>query len=311
MTVAVPDDTLPANIQISVVSTGYARGVRIPWWLKMAIKITLSRMPVPYGLWAKLGVFRHGDVDKKLPNLQGGFSDHFQAYQQYKGGVPGVCLELGPGDSIGHALSGKAAGVSSTCLIDAGDFARKDDTHYRAFYDYLLAQGASFGSVPQAFDRQSILDFTGSTYKTEGLASTRTLPADQTDFSYSTAVFEHIYRDEFQPLMHELYRIHKPGSVSRHWVDLHDHLGGSLNSLRFSPSFWESGWVRKAGFYTNRLRMRDMVEMARIAGFIVEVPRIIRWPSLPIDRRDIHVSLPQGTDDDLNVCTFLMVMQKK
>lgn len=310
MAAAVPDDTLPANIQISVVSEGYARGVRIPWWLKMAIKITLSRMPVPYGLWAKLGVFRHGDVDKKLPNLQGGFSDHFQAYQQHKGSVPGTCLELGPGDSIGHALSGKAVGVSSTCLVDAGDFARKDDAHYRAFYDYLAAQGASFSSAPQGFDRQSILDFTGSLYMTEGLTSVRSLPSDQTDFSYSTAVFEHIYRDEFQPLMHELYRIHKPGSLSRHWVDLHDHLGGSLNSLRFSPAFWESGWVRKAGFYTNRLRMCDMVDMARAAGFTVEVPRIIRWPSLPIDRRDIHVSLPQGTDDDLNVCTFLIVMRK-
>ena len=34
------------------------------WWLKILIKIFLSRLPIKYLSWSKLSIFRHGTMDK-------------------------------------------------------------------------------------------------------------------------------------------------------------------------------------------------------------------------------------------------------
>ena len=36
----------------------------IPWWFKVFAKIILSRVPIGYGFWQSLGLFRHGDMDQ-------------------------------------------------------------------------------------------------------------------------------------------------------------------------------------------------------------------------------------------------------
>ena len=34
------------------------------WWLKILLKIFLSRLPIKYLSWSKLSIFRHGTMDK-------------------------------------------------------------------------------------------------------------------------------------------------------------------------------------------------------------------------------------------------------
>src|SRR5687768_2562453 len=96
---------------ISYVRKGYARGVPVPWVLKMGAKIIFSYIGLSYGFWAKLGIFKHGDLAKNHAGIQESFKDHFSAYKEHNGAGPDYCLELGPGDSVGHALSAKAEGV--------------------------------------------------------------------------------------------------------------------------------------------------------------------------------------------------------
>lgn len=297
--------------EISTVTLDYARGKPIPWRLKMWAKIILALLPVPYSFWSAIGIFRHGDIDQKLGNLHKGFKKHLLAFREQTGKSPKNILELGPGDSIGHALSAKASGADGMWLIDAGDFARKDEDHYRDFYAWLQdEEKISFDQKPEKFDRESVLKYTNSHYDTRGLESLLMMPDDHIDLSFSNAVLEHIHRDEFAATMQELFRTHRSGSLSRHLVDLHDHLGGALNSFRFSPKFWESKIVKGAGFYTNRLTMNEMISMAEDAGFKVTTPKIIKWEALPTPRDKMHASFQSTSEDELNVCTFVMVLEK-
>ena len=36
---------------------------KIPWWLKIVIKIIFSRLPIRYSFWQSIGLFRHGKMD--------------------------------------------------------------------------------------------------------------------------------------------------------------------------------------------------------------------------------------------------------
>ena len=35
-----------------------------PWWVKVAAKIVLGRLPARYSVWQQLGLFRHGQMDR-------------------------------------------------------------------------------------------------------------------------------------------------------------------------------------------------------------------------------------------------------
>lgn len=295
---------------VSVVGRGYARGAPVPWPVKMGLKIALSRLRLPYGLWEKAGIFRHGDLAHDYAGLEKSFNNHFDFYRERSGGAPETCLELGPGDSLGHALAAKAAGVRGMRFVDVGDFASRDPAHYRGFYDYLRAKGAAFDPAPDGFSREEILSYAGGVYGTRGLHSLCEVPDSSVDFSFSHAVLEHVRRDEFAAHMRELYRIHRPGGLSRHWVDLHDHLGGALNSMRFASAFWEGAAVGGAGFYTNRLTMAAMTEMAEQAGFEAEILRVNKWESLPTPHGAMHQDFRGKSEEELNVCTFLVVFRK-
>ena len=75
-------------------------------------------------------------------------------------------------------------------------------------------------------------------------------------------------------MVDELFRILKPNGVCSHRVDLRDCLDGGLNNLRFSEARWEDALFRKSGFYTNRIRFREMVEIFEQAGFKCTLLRV-------------------------------------
>ena len=208
-------------------------------------------------------------------------------------------------------MTAAAVGVKKTWLVDVGDFATRDEDYYRGLFDYVREHQPGFSGVPKDFSRDSVLDFCHAAYRTNGLEGLKEIPDGTVEFALSDAVLEHVRRGEFADTMKELYRATAPGGVHRHWVDLHDHLGGRLNNLRFSRKFWESGMVANSGFYTNRLSITEIVDMARDAGFEVNVPAISKWPAVPTPRAKMHQEFRGRSDDELRVCTFLIVMRKK
>ena len=35
----------------------------LPWWIRIAAKIVLARLPINYRFWKNLGLFEHGDMN--------------------------------------------------------------------------------------------------------------------------------------------------------------------------------------------------------------------------------------------------------
>jgi SAM-dependent methyltransferase len=277
---------------------------RVPWWLKIGLKIILNRLPVPYRFWKKLGLFQHGEMDQGAYSLEVFRSHHalWGAKDRYH------CLELGPGDSVSTALVAHAHGAERTLLVDSGPWASLEVGTYQRVADVLKDKGLA---VPPFASFDAMLDACGASYHAEGLASLRALPEASVDYIFSQAVFEHVRLHEFPATMAELRRILRQDGLMTHRVDLKDHLAKSLNNLRFQERRWEAPLMAESGFYTNRIRMGRMVELMEEAGFDVELAQVDRWPVLPVPRHKLAPPFRDLPEEELKVSGFLMVCRPK
>lgn len=275
-----------------------------PWWLKITFKLLLSKFPLPYAFWARLGVFRHGDM--KLPQraldslsihaATAGILDQQTAAPCFSRAGINV-LELGPGDSVFTAVIAKAMGGNKVWLVDAGAFAVTDISAYQALFAFLRKQGFALTNIQNPKTFSEVLGQCNAAYLTSGVSSLSQIDDQSIDFCFSNAVLEHIPKTDVALLARELKRVLRPDGICVHRVDLQDHLSGQLNNLRFSEEVWESSLFRKAGFYTNRIRYTEMVALFEQAGFACNVPRIVNWDHIPTPRArmdKLFRSLPDG-----------------
>lgn len=287
-----------------------SRGVPIPWWTKLIAKVVLARLPFGYRLWARLGMFRHGrsDRDPAVPVAQ--YERARAETMAITGTEPRRVLELGPGDALGTLLAGAARGVEEFTLMDAGDFATRDMAAYRAIAEHLAREGRPVGQA-RFEDRDALLGSLGGRYLTGGVASLAGIGDGAVDFSFSFAVLEHVPRAAMPALFAELFRISAPGGAGYHFIDLSDHLGGGLNSLRFSAALWEAPWfATRSGFYTNRLRADEIEAMARQAGFAVTVLERRRFATLPLPRAALAEPFRAMTGDALRTTCVTLLLRK-
>lgn len=281
---------------------------RIPWWGKLTAKIVLSRIPVNYGVWERIGLFKHGAMEKPRYALDI-FRKHFD-----RSGMAGVAggfsvLEIGPGDTLGSAVIAKASGATQCWLVDAGAFARPDVQPYRELVAALRAEGVRVDGLEGFKTHDEMLAACHAKYLTHGVDSLADIPDASVDFIFSHAVLEHIPRRDFARLVREMRRVLKPGHVATHMVDLKDHLGGHLNNLRFSERFWESHFMTRSGFYTNRIRFREMLGQFQSAGFTCEVVRTCRFGMIRPPRARMAEPFRDLPDDDLTVSDFEVVLR--
>jgi SAM-dependent methyltransferase len=280
----------------------------VPWQAKIAAKIVLSRLPIPYALWRRSSLFRHGAMDrpdKALATIYG-----VMEAAQLGSQLDGLSvLELGPGDSLGTAMIAKALRARGTVLIDAGSFASQDLTVYAALARALEGQGLT--PPPLGADVSSMLRAADARYLTDGLASLESLPPGSVDLAFSNAVLEHIRAHEFRAMMAALHRALAPKGVVLHDVDLQDHLAYALNNLRFSDAVWESAFMASSGFYTNRIGYAEMIGIFESVGFAVNVLGVRRFARLPTPRAAMAEKFRARTDDDLLVSGFRVLLRKK
>lgn len=283
----------------------------LPWWIKISSKIVLARLPVKYALWRHLQLFRHGamvDPDYALEVFKG----HFQAVgpNRLTGGF--TALELGPGDSLLSALLVRAFGGGACYLIDSGDFAdRTPATYQRAVQRY---RDLGYDDLPPIEDLTSVetmLDLTRGRYLAEGLNSLRSLADKSVDFIWSQAVLEHVRRAEFPETLRQMRRIIREDGVCSHRIDLKDHLTGGLNNLRFSPEIWEGELFSRSGFYTNRLRRGELMQMFEEANFEPETVKIDRWDKLPLARSALHSTWADLPLEELGVSGLNVILRPK
>ncbi len=292
----------------------------IPWWLRIGAKILLARLPVPYSVWKRLHFFEHGDMNQPQKAF-GTVIDQARLAGVLAVGLPLPTfatkdqefnvLELGPGDSLFTTVISKAMGASNTWLVDAGAFAIKNIDSYLGLINLLRKNGFSSPFVQDPQTLCDVLRECNGEYLTEGVISLSKLKSDSINFCFSNAVLEHIPKNDFEKLACELKRVMKPEGICFHRVDLKDHLGGGLNNLRFSDAIWEGAIFRNSGFYTNRIRFGEMVNIFESAGFDVNLPRVIRWDSLPIDHSKLDILFKQLEGDDLLVSGFDIMLKPK
>lgn len=281
----------------------------LPWWMKIGGKIALSRLPVSYGFWRTMGLFRHGHMNRPERAIASfrSYFDQACAYRNLQAGF--VSLELGPGDSVLAGLAARAFGAKRAWLMDAGAFAVTDVDSCMAAARLLEEAGQPLPNIARCTSLDEVLQSCGVSYLTEGIAALRQIPTASVDFFWSQVVLEHVPMGEFDALLAELRRVVRDDAIGVHGVDFRDHLSGGLQSLRFSTERWESALFRNSGFYTNRIRCAEMVERFRRAGFAVEVRNQIRWPELPLAKRRMAAPYDVLDDDDLLIAEAQLVVR--
>lgn len=122
-----------------------------PWWLRIPLKLVLSRLPFTYKFWKRLQLFEHGDMHLPARSLEtflmhaktadvlanGGKS--FEAKDGVKDSFN--VLELGPGDALYTGLISVSLGASHTWLVDTGEYAVTDLQSYFRMRDHLCIMG--------------------------------------------------------------------------------------------------------------------------------------------------------------------------
>lgn len=277
----------------------------IPWWAKMGAKLILSRMPVRYRNWARLGIFRHGHM-ADLNYARGVFEFHMETMPAPAHGLV-TCLEIGPGDSLLTSVMAATNGFARTILVDAGDFADRSLAPLQA--------AAKAGQLPEhrfaAWTTvEAALADLQAIYLTQGLASLRSLPDESVDLAFSQAVLEHVRKAEYPEFLRELRRVLKPGGTTSHQVDLQDHLQHGLNNLRFPDRIWESSLFANSGFYTNRLSLTEHRAAFEAAGLKVTRLELQHFEQVPIKRESLSRQFADRSLADLAVRGFHLVATK-
>jgi SAM-dependent methyltransferase len=282
----------------------------LPWQLKIAAKIVLARLPLPYRLWEKIGLFKQGWMERPDYALTI-FRRHFDAACFARKAGNFVGLELGPGDSLGSALIARAFGASYTFLVDVEPCASTDLAVYRRMEAHLRQLGLHPPNLDHCRSMDDVAEACSAEYLTEGLASLRKIPYASVDFVWSQAVLPYVRRNEFLPTLQELRRIQRPDGIGSHCIPIRDIIGGKLNDLRFSKRVWESSFMANSRFYTNRLRYLELLQLFRLAGFEPEVVREIRWTTLPTPRSKMAKEFARLSEDDLQVSEFDVLLHWK
>ena len=278
----------------------------IPWWVKIGAKIALAKAPVSYDLWRRIGIFRHGKmIDEDYSRSV--FNSHIKSIGKHTSTQPHSLLELGPGDSVSTAIWARACAIDSTILVDAGRFATLDVNAYKGA---LRLAGLENHQAARAPSLDQMLRELGTTYLCNGLIGLQSIPCGSIDAIFSNAVLEHVRRSEFAQTIRELFRIQRPGGVSSHQIDLRDHLGGGLNSLRISHRIWESTLFLQSGFYTNRLRCSEIRSICTDAGWEILDCTERKWDHLPTPRKVLHKEFLKFTDEELLVSGVRIVVRR-
>jgi len=250
---------------------------RIPWFVKIPAKIVLARLPIPPRTWQRLNVFRAGGMDNPSYGFEI-FQKHFAALGRDT--LHGcTVLELGPGNSVLTALYARSLGAQRTWLVDSESLASQDITILAQAERDLSERRLSVPGVGTSTSISEALDKLNATYLTDGLKSLQSVPGAEVDFMFSNAVLEHISLAEFAKLAKEMRRVLKPNGAASHVIDFRDHLQNGLNNLRFSEKLWESRFMARSGFYTNRLTWPAMRNIFQDAGFLVGLLSHQLWPN--------------------------------
>lgn len=153
-------------------------------------------------------------------------------------------------------------------------------------------------------------------YRAPADASATGLPAESIDVVFSNSVLEHVPSGVIERCFEEAARILGPGGIVFHSVNCGDHYAyvdrkiGQLHYLSYSDEAW--GKWNNAFLYQNRLRAVDFTDMARAAGFVIELDTSVVRPNrlAELDRIDVHPRFARYTREQLAITSIDFVGRK-
>lgn len=224
---------------------------------KLTIKLILSSLG-QQRIKKLFGVFKHGKMDE-LDYAEKVVSEHIQVLKPF---TEGKLLELGPGESLSSAIIIKELFPSYTIdFIDISNYAQESSSLYMKYLG-IHKSNASNDEILRNFIEEMRIN-----YSINGLEDLKKVKNEEYDLVFSQAVLEHIYLDEFEEHINNIYRILKKGGYFSSQIDFKDHLGGDHFNLLFSKKIWESTPFKKSGFYTNRISPSTMINTFKKSGF--------------------------------------------
>ncbi|WP_158291931.1 class I SAM-dependent methyltransferase [Paracraurococcus ruber] len=278
---------------------GLSRGAPVPWWVKLGVKLGLAAVGVHGQRARSLGIARpsYAAADPaKLLEAPRAWLEHAEALT---GRRPRTMLEIGPGGMVVRAPILAALGPQRIWFADPTDSAPVSPAPYLAAAALARSRGLAPPDLADCRDRGAVLARCGAALVIGGPAALAVIPDGSVDLVVSEAVLEHVRREDLAPLLLQLRRVTAPGGIGLHAIDFQDHLGGGLQHLRFSDSFWASPLVGRAGVYVNRLGLSAMVGRFRRAGFGVTVTEAVMWPRRPAGPARPHPDAMRPAADDL------------
>ena len=279
-----------------------------PWRLKLGVKLAVGLLPIPYSLWRRTGLFRHGEMLN--PEYSRQVVRKHTARAELAPGF--VALELGPGDSVASGIVASSLGASQTWLVDTGRFAEARPDRYQRVWTLLASDPASrLGPWPEPADLLELCSAARITYLPGGVAELEAIPPRSVDIAWSHAVLEHVRRAEMPDLFAGLFRIMRDTGTLSHRVDLADHLSGGLKNLTVPSRRWERPLVWRSGAYTNRMSVSEIVAAAQSAGFETEIVEVVRWREPPISRHELATEFRSRSDDELCIRAFDFIARPK
>jgi SAM-dependent methyltransferase len=153
-------------------------------------------------------------------------------------------------------------------------------------------------------------------YRAPADAAATGLPAESVDVVFSNSVLEHVPGPVIAACFTEARRILAPGGVIFHSVNCGDHYAyadgkiNQLNYLKFGNAAWDR-WNNKF-LYQNRLRAIDFTEMARRAGFTIEVDTSRPHPTrlAQLAEIEVHPDFARYSRDQLAITSIDFIGRK-
>jgi SAM-dependent methyltransferase len=264
------------------------------WRVKGAIQKVLGHVPrgerIHYELQKRAGGLRHfhREVAAKLEDWRL-MVGHLRSV-----GIPVAgtrFLEMGTGWYPTFPFCLALGGAGAVTTVDLNRHlkpeltVRMTDALAAAAPMIAEATGRSTAAVAAAHERlaaavragASLEEATGGVvrYQAPADASATGLDAGSLDAVFSNSVLEHVPGPVIERCFAEARRILRAGGVMFHSVNCGDHYAYAdpaihqLNYLQFSDEQW-ARWNNEF-LYQNRLRAVDFVDLARAAGFAIEI----------------------------------------
>jgi len=205
-------------------------------------------------------------------------------------------------DSVATCIVAWSDGSAGGYLVDYGAYASNSMDDYYPLIEKLIAMNPArdITGLLNCKNVAELLEATGCIYMENGLDGLKEIQSNSIDLVFSQAVLEHVRLSEFSHVCRELYRVQALSGIGSHSIDFKDHLGGSLNSLRFPQDLWEKDWFAfNSGFYTNRLRCQEILSEFEQVGFHVDILEQEMWESIPLNRKQLDARFSSMKDADL------------